>query len=225
MQNNLLLICLAAVAGCSQPSQAPATSQPSSQPASQPSSRPASQPSSQPASANKLPPGPLPELSILQLEGKWNTQQGESIELKDLRGEVLVIVMIYTSCKAACPRLVADMRSIEKKVGAKVSEGVRYVLVSIDPQTDTPARLKTFAADNKMQDPKWLFLQGTTDGVLDFANVLAVKYKKISPMDFSHSNIISVFDAEGVLVHQQEGLSVNNAQTVQAIIKLASSGG
>ncbi len=44
-------------------------------------------------------------------------------------------------------------------------------------------------------------------------------------MDFSHSNIISVFDQEGVLAHQQEGLSVNNAQTVQAIIKLAASGG
>ena len=36
-------------------------------------------------------------------------------------------------------------------------------------------------------------------------------------MDFSHSNIISVFNAEGELVHQQEGLNVNNEQTVKKI--------
>ncbi len=171
---------------------------------------------------NKLPDGPLPDLSILQLEGKWNTHLHTSIELKELRGEVLVLVMIYTSCKAACPRLVADMRAIAKKVSKTTTKGVRYVLVSIDPETDTATRLEAFAKENKMNDPKWLFLQGTKDSVLDFANVLAVKYKKISPMDFSHSNIISVFDSEGVLAHQQEGLSVNNAETVQTIIKLAS---
>ena len=40
-------------------------------------------------------------------------------------------------------------------------------------------------------------------------------------MDFSHSNIISVFNQEGELVHQKEGLGVNNGETVQAIIDLA----
>ncbi len=40
------------------------------------------------------------------------------------------------------------------------------------------------------------------------AAVLAVNYKKISPIDFSHSNIISVFNAEGELAFQQEGLGV-----------------
>lgn len=218
MQNRLLIVAsLLSIAACSKPGPGPA-----SQPSSLPSSQPASQPSSQPAEDNRRPDGPLPELSILQLEGKWNTHLHTTIELKELRGEVLVLVMIYTSCKAACPRLVADMRAIAKKVSKAESEGVRYVLVSIDPETDTATRLEAFAKEAKMEDPKWLFLQGTKDSVLDFANVLAVKYKKISPMDFSHSNIISVFDQEGVLAHQQEGLSVNNAETVKTIIELVS---
>lgn len=38
-------------------------------------------------------------------------------------------------------------------------------------------------------------------------------------MDFSHSNIISVFNSEGELIHQQEGLGVNNKETVETIIK------
>ena len=44
-----------------------------------------------------------------------------------------------------------------------------------------------------------------------------MKYKKITPLDFSHSNIISVFNPEGVLVHQQEGLGVNNQETIAKI--------
>lgn len=44
-----------------------------------------------------------------------------------------------------------------------------------------------------------------------------MSFKKISPIDFSHSNIISVFDEDGVLVHQREGLGVDNAETIAAI--------
>ena len=50
--------------------------------------------------------------SIFNLTSKWKTQNNKTIEIKDFKGKVTVIVMIYTSCKAACPRLVADMRDI-----------------------------------------------------------------------------------------------------------------
>ena len=129
--------------------------------------------------------------------------------------------MIYTSCQTACPRLVADMRFIEEKVGTKAGTQPRYVLVSIDPLVDTPERLKKFAAENEMNADQWLFLQGTEDSVRDFANILSVKYKKINPMDFSHSNIISVFDKEGVLQYQKEGLGLENDEIVNQILEIS----
>ncbi len=157
------------------------------------------------------------ETSIFNLTSKWNTQNKEAIELKDLKGDVLVMVMIYTSCKSACPRLMADMRNIYAAVEDK---SVKYVLISIDPKVDTPKRLKEVAIENQMDNEQWIFLQGTEETVREFANVLAVKYKKITPLDFSHSNIISVFDKDGVLYHQQEGLGVDNKETVTKINEL-----
>jgi len=162
--------------------------------------------------------GKIESASIFNLTSKWETQNNETIELKDLKGEVLVMVMVYTSCQAACPRLVADMRNISKKVDSKE---VRYVLVSIDPEVDTPEVLKAFAIENEMDSEEWIFLQGSIDDVREFSNVLAVKYKQISPIDFSHSNIISVFDMAGVLFHQQEGLGVDNDETVSKIVELS----
>ena len=110
------------------------------------------------------------------------------------------------------------MRGIEKQVPKKLIKDINFVMVSIDPETDTPKRLKEFAVENYMDGEQWTFLQGSVRSVREFANVLAVKYKEISPMDFSHSNIISVFNPEGELVHQKEGLGVDNKETI-AIIK------
>ncbi|MGQ3678291.1 SCO family protein [Tenacibaculum discolor] len=161
----------------------------------------------------------ISESSIFNLTSEWKTEENKSIHLEDLRGKTLVMVMIYTTCKAACPRLVADMRNIEAKIPKKYNSDLQYVLISIDPKNDTPEKLKSFAKENYMDDEHWTFLQGTEESVREFANVLAVKYKQISPLDFSHSNIISVFNPEGELVHQQEGLGVDNKETVASILE------
>lgn len=159
----------------------------------------------------------ISELSIYNLPSKWTNQDGRDLELKELHGDVLVMVMIYTSCQAACPRLVADMRHIEQNLSDKTKPQVKFVLVSIDPEVDTPERLKAFSIENKMDGNQWVFLRSTEDNTREFAAVLAVNYKKISPIDFSHSNIISVFNAEGELYFQQEGLGVSYDQTIKKI--------
>jgi protein SCO1/2 len=161
------------------------------------------------------------DLSIYNIPSVWTTQHNEQIEFKDLQGSVLAVVMVYTSCQTACPRLAADMRNIEEQVAEKGKENVKYVLVSIDPENDTPERLTQFGEDYQLEGDQWLFLRGTEETVREFANIVAVKYKQISPIDFSHSNIISVFDAEGVMQHQQEGLGVNNKETIEKIIELS----
>lgn len=163
----------------------------------------------------------LHDMSIYHLPSDWNTQDGEKISFKDLKGQPLVVVMIYTACKTACPRLVADMRQIEEKTSSAAVQQPRYILVSIDPLNDSPEKLKQFAKANQMDGAQWLFLQGTESGVRDFANILAVKYKRIDPIDFSHSNIISVFDEQGVLQYQKEGLGLQNDEIITKIIEIS----
>ena len=160
----------------------------------------------------------IDDMSIYQLTTSWRTQDNDEITFKDLNGEVLVVVMIYTSCQSACPRLVEDMKSIESKVSASIPSGVRYVFVSIDTTYDTPERLKAFSIEDGMDDHRWLFLQGTEESVREFANVVAVRYDRISPIDFSHSNIISVFDQRGVMLHQQEGLVTDYKGTIDTVV-------
>lgn len=159
----------------------------------------------------------LPGLSIYHLPSTWRTQDNQELMLEELRGKVLIVTMIYTSCTTACPRLLHDMRNIEKQIPQEDLDKVRFVMVSIDPETDTTERLKEFSKIHHMEDDHWVFLTGSPENTREFANVLAVNYNKISPMKFSHSNIISVFNEDGVLAHQKEGLGMDYAEIVAAI--------
>ncbi|QDP84724.1 SCO family protein [Chryseobacterium sp. SNU WT5] len=157
-----------------------------------------------------------PAASIFLLDSKWQNQDGKELQLKDLQGKNLVMVMIFTSCKTACPLLVADMRKIASKIDPKKLKETTMVLVSIDPENDTPEVLKEYGQQQKMDGEPWLFLRSDKESVRELANVLAVKYKKISPIVFSHSNIISVFNKNGEMVDQAEG-TVNSEKVANTV--------
>ena len=157
--------------------------------------------------------------SIFVLDSKWQNQDGQELQLKDLKGKNLVVVMIFTSCKTACPILVADMRKIASKIEPKKLKETTMLLISIDPENDTPEVLKSYAKEQKMEGEPWMFLRSDKESVRELANVLAVKYKKISPIVFSHSNIITVFNKNGEMMNQVEGTvkSEDVANTINSL--------
>lgn len=154
--------------------------------------------------------------SIFLLDSKWETQNSKEIQLRDLKGKNLVMVMIFTSCQTACPLLVADMKKVSQKIKKDKLKETTMVLVTIDPENDTPQTLRDYAKQNKMTGEEWLFLRSDLESVRELANVLTVKYKKISPIVFSHSNIISVFNKSGEMVKQVEG-TVNAEEVAQTV--------
>lgn len=127
--------------------------------------------------------------------------------------------MIFTSCKTACPRLTAEMRTISQKVGKTNPEDIQYVLISIDPKNDTPQVMKAYLDTNKFDEKQWTFIRSNEDDTRELANVMAVKYKEISPIEFSHSNIISVYSKKGTLAYQKEGLDSGDDDLVKEIKK------
>lgn len=143
--------------------------------------------------------------SIFLLESKWQNQEGKEILLKDLKGKNLVVVMIFTRCQTACPLLVGDMKKVKAKITEKQLKNTSLVFISVDPENDTPEVLKKYAQQHNIYGEPWILLRSDVESTREFANVLAVKYKKISPIVFSHSNIISVFNKNGEMVSQEEG--------------------
>ena len=157
--------------------------------------------------------------SIYNVSSKWEKQDGKTITFSDMKGKVLVTAMIFTSCKTACPRLTAEMRTISQKVGKTNPEDIQYVLISIDPETDTPQVMKAYLDTNTFDEKQWTFIRSNEEDTQELANIMAVKYKEISPIEFSHSNIISVYSKKGTLAYQKEGLDTGDDDLVKEIKK------
>lgn len=155
------------------------------------------------------------EQSLYILGSKWKNQKNQSVTLDELKGKNVVLTMVFTSCQTACPVLLADMKNIHSRLGAKAKENTQMVLVSIDPENDTPEVLSAYAQTNGLNED-FTLLVSDKESIRELANVLAVKYKKISPIVFSHSNIITVLDKEGSMVTQSEG-KVDHAALASAV--------
>ncbi len=154
--------------------------------------------------------------SIYNLESEWITQDSQTVKLKDQLGKVQVLAMVYTSCPSVCPRLVFDMLEIDNQTREKYSD-LRFTLVTMDPEVDTPEQLKLFAEEYQLDLSRWQLLQGKEDDILELAATLNVKFKKVSDTDYSHSILISVLNQNGEVVYRQEGMNANLNATLKAI--------
>lgn len=170
-----------------------------------------------------LEPGEPSRHSIYHSSGVWLNRYGEEIALSDLRGKVQIVTMVYTWCEYACPRILADMKRIERLLTPEERLRSNFVLVSIDPERDTPGRLAEFAEQNNLDPANWTLLNGKSGDTLELAALLGVRYRRISETDFAHSNMIIVLNQEGEIVHQRVRIGEDPGQTVQEIRRLISS--
>lgn len=72
--------------------------------------------------------------------------------------EPVMLNFIFTTCTTICPVLSASFTQAQKILGSDASS-VRMISISIDPEHDTPAKLKKYAQRFKAH-PGWMFLTG-----------------------------------------------------------------
>ena len=89
------------------------------------------------------------------------THEGKTVRFYDdlIKGKVVAVNLIYTSCSFACPLETARLAQVQKLLGDRMGKDVFFYSISIDPEHDTPAVLKAYA-EKFHAGPGWLFLTG-----------------------------------------------------------------
>ena len=154
--------------------------------------------------------------SLYQLDAGFTADSGQPFALGELRGRPVVLNMFFASCGYACPLTVTDMQAIREKLPAAVRERAVFVLVSFDPARDTPAALADYRAKRALDD-RWILLRGNDDSVRELAALLGVKYKQEADGMFSHSNLVTILNPAGEIVHQRAGLQGGLAEAAAAL--------
>ena len=96
----------------------------------------------------------IPDVDVLDQDGNRIHFYSDLI-----KGKVVVISFIFTTCKLYCPMLGENLSKLQGALGARLGRDVNLITVSVDPETDTPERLKAWGAmfDAK---PGWTFVTG-----------------------------------------------------------------
>jgi protein SCO1 len=113
------------------------------------------------AAADGSPPGAgyFPNVTLV-------TQHGKTVRFYDdlLKGKIVAINLIYTTCQYACPLETARMSQVQKKLGDRMGRDVFFYSITIDPEHDTPAVLKEYG-EKFEAGPGWLFLTGRKEDI------------------------------------------------------------
>jgi protein SCO1/2 len=161
-------------------------------------------------------PGAVSTRSVYQIDATWIDDGNRSVQLNSFRGHPVVVAMFFARCEYACPVLVSDMQRLRAALPDHTREATRFLLVSFDAARDTSAALKAYR-ERLSLGPEWTLLHGQASAIQDLAMVLGVNYKQDARGQFSHSNLITVLNADGEIVYQHAGLRGDVSETAAAV--------
>ncbi len=96
-------------------------------------------------------------------------QSGRTITLADLKGKIWVAKFIFTTCGGPCPIMTRRMGELRQALYSRGVTDVISVSITVDPEVDTPAVLKEYAARHGADMSGWLFLTGDTMSIYDLS--------------------------------------------------------
>ncbi len=149
---------------------------------------------------------PRSGLSLYQLDAKWTDERGRAFELASLRGSPVVLVLFYGSCQSVCPTIVRDAQRLEALLPSADRARTRFVLVTIDPTVDTPARLLAYAEEHRLDLERWSLLNGPPGQVRELANAIGFRYRPTGTGQYSHTIRITLLDRDGAVADAADGL-------------------
>lgn len=104
------------------------------------------------------PPPPLPVIATVP-PFELIDQDGHRFSSASLHGRPWIASFIFTHCPAICPLRTEQLATLQRAL-RRQHLAVHFVSFSVDPERDTPQRLRRFAAQHGVKLDNWSFLTG-----------------------------------------------------------------
>ena len=141
-------------------------------------------------------------------------ENGQPVMMDELKGKWSLLFFGYTFCPDICPTTLAQLRQVKSELPKEAVERLQVVLVSVDPNRDTPTQLKQYLG---YFDKDFRGVTGSLDNLQKLANAVSIPF---IPADTSkpnytvdHSGNLAVIGPDGT----QRGFiraPLNNAKLV-----------
>ena len=112
---------------------------------------------------------------VSALRGTWIDDNGRNVTLAQWQGRRYVISMSVGGCRKICTTTMRRMEQIQSLADQRGLQ-LEFIVVSLDPATDTPAEWREYRKLRGLQRPNWHFLGGDAVSTRQLANMLGIRY-------------------------------------------------
>lgn len=139
---------------------------------------------------------PLPEFDLFN-------QEGERIRSEDLKDRVVIITAIYATCTDTCPMILTTLRKTLNTLSDEDLEKVTVVAITLDPENDTPEKLKKNADAHQLFAPRVNLVNGdkdTVNALLD--NLNFARWTNPETGVIEHANMFILVDRNQTIAYR-----------------------
>ena len=148
---------------------------------------------------------PVPDFTM-------TSQNGKTVKLSDLRGNVVVLTFIYTRCPLPdfCPLMDKKFSELAQRISTFPARAnkVRLISLSFDPEHDTPDLLRKHAQVRGATPPLWSYAVASHAELAKIGGSLGLFYQP-GDNEIAHNLCTAIIDAEGKLARLEIGTDRN----------------
>ncbi len=145
-----------------------------------------------------------------------------------INGKTSLVAFIYTHCADICPMTTHNLYLTQEELDKEGNENVNYVVISFDPERDTPEVLKKYANIMELDLSKWKLLTGKKSTISDLMRRFDIT---AIPTDSSytdgelnynimHTDRIALVDKESKIRKYYKGSTANISEIINDIKEL-----
>ena len=134
---------------------------------------------------------PAPDFVLLN-------QDNQRFDSKRLRGKVVVLDFIFTTCTDVCPIFTANFAQLQRKLNDRYRSDLFFVSVTTDPEVDSVKVLKAYAQRYGADFNNWAFLTGSEAQLKEVWSGFSIRVIRKGRGLVQHTSLTTVIDREGI---------------------------
>lgn len=147
-------------------------------------------------SQQKTPKGT--ELNVKAPDFTLIDQNGKRFLSTSLRGKIVVLDFIYTTCTDVCPLFTANFARLQRRLATDHRSEVFFISITTDPEIDSPKVLKSYAQRYGADFSNWAFLTGTEAQLKEVWKGFGIRVIHKGRGLVQHDSVTTLIDRQGV---------------------------
>jgi protein SCO1/2 len=125
-------------------------------------------------------------------------QNSQRFDSTRLRGKVVVLNFIFTTCTDVCPIFTANLAQLQRKLNERHSTELFFVSITTDPEVDSAKVLNAYAQRYSADFKNWAFLTGSEAQLKEVWNGFGVRVIRKGRGLVQHTSLTTVIDRQGL---------------------------